>query len=94
MFSFTRSRSQIRLRVEKFPEPEPPQNRPAAKPWLEQTEKISFRFSSVLSKVEADLHNGSGSDQKVPAPQDRHTVQYIHDMEKVLVLTSVSDPDP
>ena len=44
--------------------------------------------------MEADLHNGSGSDQKVPAPQDRHTVQYIHDLEKVLVLASVSDLDP
>ena len=37
---------------------------------LEQTKRISFRISSVLSKVEPepDLHTGSGSDQKVPAP--------------------------
>ena len=36
---------------------------------LKQTKKISFRISSVLSKVEPDLHTGSGfgSDQKVPA---------------------------
>ena len=33
---------------------------------LEQTNRISFRISSVLSKVEPDLH--SGSDQNVPAP--------------------------
>ena len=33
-------------------------------------ERISFRISSVLSKVEPEpnLHTGSGSDQKVPAP--------------------------
>ena len=35
---------------------------------LEQTKRKSFRISSVLSKVEPDLHTGSGSDQKVPAP--------------------------
>ena len=37
---------------------------------LEQTKGISFRISSVLSKVEPepDIHNGSGSDQKVLAP--------------------------
>ena len=34
---------------------------------LEQTERILLRVSSVLSKVEPDLH--TGSDQKVPAPQ-------------------------
>ena len=35
---------------------------------LEQTKRISFRNSSVLSKVEQepDLHTGSG--QKAPAP--------------------------
>ena len=37
---------------------------------LEETKKISFRISSVLSKVkpELDLYTGSGSDQKIPAP--------------------------
>ena len=37
---------------------------------LELTKRISFRISSVLSKVEPepDLHTGYGSDQKVPAP--------------------------
>ena len=32
--------------------------------------RISFRISSVLSKVEPepDLHTGSGSDENVPAP--------------------------
>ena len=36
---------------------------------LEQTKRLSFRISSVLSKVDPtpDLH--TGSDQKVPAPQ-------------------------
>ena len=35
---------------------------------LEQTERISLRTSTVVSKVEPDLHTGSGSDQNVPAP--------------------------
>ena len=37
---------------------------------LTQTKRISFRISSVLSKVEpeTDLHTGSGSDKRVPAP--------------------------
>ena len=34
---------------------------------LEQTKRILFRISSVICKVEPDLH--TGSDQKVPAPQ-------------------------
>ena len=43
---------------------------------LEQTKRISFRISSVLSKVEPepDLHTGSGSNQKVPAPAPQHWV--------------------
>ena len=43
---------------------------------LEQTKRISFRISSVLSKVEPepDLHTGSGSNQKVPAPSPQHCV--------------------
>ena len=45
---------------------------------LEQTKRISFRISSVLSKVEPepDLHTGSGSNQKVPAPAPQHCLQY------------------
>ena len=37
---------------------------------LEQMKRISFRISSVLSKMEPepDLYTGSSSDQKVPAP--------------------------
>ena len=35
---------------------------------LEQTERISFRNSSVLSKVELEPEAGSGSYQKVPVP--------------------------
>ena len=36
---------------------------------LKRTERMSLRISSVLSKVEPDLHTDSGSDQKVPAPE-------------------------
>ena len=43
---------------------------------LKRMERISLRISSVLSKVEPepDLHTGSGSDQKVPAPAPQHCV--------------------
>ena len=36
---------------------------------LEPTKRISFRISSVLSKVEPEPDIHTGSDQKVPAPQ-------------------------
>ena len=43
---------------------------------LKQTKRISFRISSVLSKVEPepepDLH--TGSDQNVPAPSPQHGI--------------------
>ena len=41
---------------------------------LKQTKRISFIISFVLSKVEPEpeLHTGSGSDQKVPAPAPQH----------------------
>ena len=39
---------------------------------LEQTERISFRMSSVLSKVEPEPDLHTGSDQKVPAPAPQH----------------------
>ena len=35
---------------------------------LKRTERISFRISSVLSKVEPEPDLHTGSDQKVPAP--------------------------
>ena len=35
---------------------------------LKQTERISFRIPSVLSKAEPDPHTGFGSEQEVPAP--------------------------
>ena len=40
---------------------------------LEQTERILLRVSSVLSKVEPDLH--TGSDQKVPDPAPQPSLQ-------------------
>ena len=43
---------------------------------LKRTERISFRISSVLSKVEPELEQEpdlhTGSDQKVPAPAPQH----------------------
>ena len=39
---------------------------------LEQTQRISFRNSSVLCKVEPELDLHTGSDQKVPAPAPKH----------------------
>ena len=43
---------------------------------IEQTKRISFRISFVLSKVEPepDVHTGSGSDQKVPSPTGSKTL--------------------
>ena len=35
---------------------------------LKQTKRISFRISSILSKVEPEPDLHTGSDQKVPAP--------------------------
>ena len=45
----------------------------------ERTERISFRNSSVVPKVEPDLH--TGSDQKVPAPQ--HCAQLHEPMKNI-----------
>ena len=45
---------------------------------LKRTERISFRISSVLSKVEPDLHTGSG--QKVPAPTGSTTLLQCLDL--------------
>ena len=44
----------------------------------EWTKRISFRISSNLSNMvsEPDLHTGSGSDQKVPAPAPQHWWQH------------------
>ena len=39
---------------------------------LKRTERISFRISSVLSKVEPEPDLHTGSDQKVPAPAPQH----------------------
>ena len=49
---------------------------------LEQTKRISFRISSVLSKVEPepDLPTGTGSDQNVPALALQDCRRYIGDL--------------
>ena len=39
---------------------------------LEQTKRISFGISSVLSKVEREPDLNTGSDQKVPATAPQH----------------------
>ena len=44
---------------------------------LEQTKKISFRISSVLSKVEPEPDLHTGSDQKVPAQDPQHCIHVI-----------------
>ena len=44
---------------------------------LERTKRISFRISSVSSKVEPDLHFGSGSSQNLPAPAPQHCINHI-----------------
>ena len=43
---------------------------------LKRTERIpvSFRISSVLFRVEPDLH--TGSDQKVPTPDPHHWLEF------------------
>ena len=56
---------------------------------LERTERISFRISSVLSKVasEPELHTGSGSDHKVPAPQHYWLVFFFTFLKHIYDLT-------
>ena len=45
---------------------------------LEQTKKISFRMSSVLSKGEMEPDFHTGSDQKIPGPTGSRSATLIH----------------